>query len=271
MARNGGRAPDDELHDRKGETRVRAPRSLPNPDRVPDGYSAQTDPPARTDGMESSARLDKLSKRIPLAILTGIAGMIAQGYYAGHRTLPHFLDQDASGRFGTPGASPIHIVAIGDSTMTGPGLLDPADLWLRQAIDRLDPVYEVELHVLAKGGAWTKEIREEQTHRALTLRPDIAVVSGGSNDSIRGVPLRRIRSDLTYIAGALAEIASTVILTGVGDMGSILRLPQPLATALKWRSRARRPSPCKGGEYCATHCPHSYVGGGQSAVSRSSR
>ena len=186
--------------------------------------------------MESSAR--QLSKRIPLAILTGIAGVIAQGYYAGHRTLPHFLDQDASGVFGTPGANPIRIVAIGDSTLTGPGLLDPADLWLRQVIDRLDPVYEVELHVLARGGAWTKEIRKEQTHQALTLRPDIAVVSGGSNDSIRGVPLRLIRSDLTYIAGALAEIASTVILTGVGDMGSIPRLPQPLATALKWRSRA---------------------------------
>ena len=187
--------------------------------------------------MGSSGRHGTFSKLIPIGVIGGLGGMIAQGYYAGHRTLPHFLDQDATGRFGTPGTTPIRIVAIGDSTLTGPGLLDIEDLWICQTLDRLDPIYDIELHVLAKGGAWTRDIRKNQLEEALDLKPDIAVVAGGSNDSIRGVSLRSIQKDLASMADALAEVASTVILTGVGDMGSIPRLPQPLATVLRWRSR----------------------------------
>lgn len=167
-----------------------------------------------------------------------MAGLIAQGYYAGHRTLPHFLDQDASGRFGATGATPIRIAAIGDSTLTGPGLLGPEELWLRQVIDRLDPAYHIDLRILAQGGAWTRDVRKDQVHSALELVPDVAIVAGGSNDSIRGVPLASIHADLSYMAGALVEVASTVVLTGVGDMSAIPRLPQPLATALRWRSKA---------------------------------
>ena len=188
--------------------------------------------------MGSSARRGTLSKLIPTGVVGGLGGMVAQGYYAGHRTLPHFLDQDATGRFGTPGTTPIRIVAIGDSTLTGPGLLDIEDLWICQTLDRLDPIYDIELHVLAKGGAWTRDIRKNQLEEALDLKPDIAIVSGGSNDSIRGVSLRSIRRVLVSMAEALVEVASSVILPGVGDMGSIPRLPQPLATVLSWRSRA---------------------------------
>lgn len=160
-----------------------------------------------------------------------------QGYYAGHRTLPHFLDQDASGIFGTGDDDPpIRIVALGDSMMTGPGLIGPEDLWLRQIIDRLD--HRIELKILGKGGAWTRDIRKNQLAEALLLRPDIAVVSGGSNDSVRGVSTRSIQRELQHVAGALLTMCSTVVLTGVGDMSTIPRLPQPLSAAAKWRSRS---------------------------------
>ena len=88
-----------------------------------------------------SSVLQTLSRRVPLSVAAGLAGLIVQGYYAGHRTLPHFLDHDASGTFGTPGGTPIRIVGLGDSALTGPGLLDPEDLWIRHIIDRLPPRY----------------------------------------------------------------------------------------------------------------------------------
>ena len=184
------------------------------------------------------SNLRTLVRRTPLTVLAGLAGLIAQGYYAGHRTLPHFLDQDGSGLFGTPEGEPITIVALGDSTLTGPGLLGMEDLWIRQAIDRLPDGYCIDLRILARGGAWTRDLRDEHLATALALRPDIAILASGSNDSVRGVPLRSIRADLTYMAGALAAVADTVVLMGVGDMGTIPRMPQPLSTVLKWRSRA---------------------------------
>ena len=187
--------------------------------------------------MVSIRTLRTVLRRGPVAFSAGIAGLIAQGYYAGHRALPHFLDQDGSGTFGPEDATPIRIVAIGDSMFTGPGLLDVEDLWIRQVIDRLGPSYRVELHIFARGGSWARDIRDEQLHGALALRPDIAMISGGSNDAARGVPLQTISAELTLMAGALVEVASTVILTGVGDMGTIPRMPQPLASVLSWRSK----------------------------------
>lgn len=185
-----------------------------------------------------STILRSLSRRLPLTVAAGLAGLVVQGYYAGHRTLPHFMDHDASGTFGAEGGVPVRIVALGDSALTGPGLLEPEDLWIRQMIDRLPPRYEIELHSLARGGAWARDVRREQLDEALALKPNIAILSAGSNDSVRGVSLGSIRRDLRHIAGSLAEVASLVIMTGVGDMGSIPRLPQPLSTALKYRSRA---------------------------------
>ena len=187
--------------------------------------------------MAASTFIRTLAQRGPLTALAGLAGLIAQGYYAGHRTLPHFLDQDGSGTFGNPHATPIRIVAIGDSALTGPGLIDAEDLWIRQVIDRFGDLYRIELRIFAKGGSWTRDVRRDQFDRAIATMPDIAIISVGSNDAIRGVPLSAIRSEIEYMAGALAEVASTVILTGVGDMGTIPRLPQPLASVLSWRSR----------------------------------
>ncbi len=185
-----------------------------------------------------SGILRTVARRAPLTVAAGLAGLAAQGYYAGHRTLPHFLDQDASGVFGVEGGTPIRMVALGDSVFTGPGLIHPEDLWLRQVIERLPARYEIDLHILARGGAWASDVRKEQLERALRLEPDIALISAGSNDSVRGVMLRSIRQELRYMAGALAQVASTVLLVGIGDMSSIPRLPPPLSLALKWRSRA---------------------------------
>lgn len=186
--------------------------------------------------MAVSSIFRTLAHRGPLTFVAGLGGLVAQGYYAGHRLLPHFLDQDGSGSFGPTDAVPIRLVAIGDSMLTGPGLIDPEDQWIRQAIERLPDLYRVELVVLARGGSRTRDIRREQLDDAMALKPDVAIISAGSNDAIRGVSLRVIRADIEYMAGSLATVASTVMLTGVGDMGAIPRIPQPLAAACSWRS-----------------------------------
>ena len=38
--------------------------------------------------------IGRLLRRAPLAIGVSLGGLVAQGYYAGHKMLPHFTDQD---------------------------------------------------------------------------------------------------------------------------------------------------------------------------------
>lgn len=167
----------------------------------------------------------------------GVGGLVAQGYYAGRRHLPHSPDLECSGVFGHPDGAPVRIVALGDSVLTGAGLRRPADMWLRQAVHRLPYRYRVDLRVLARGGARVREVRDRQLPAALEMSPDIAVVSGGANDLLRGVPARLIQSRLAEVAEGLSGAAERVIFMGIGDLGSIPRAPQPLAAFLTWRSR----------------------------------
>lgn len=171
------------------------------------------------------------------AAAAGAGGLAAQVYYAGHRRLPHSPDLECSGAFGHPDGAPVRIVALGDSVLTGAGLRRPADMWLRQAVHRLPYRYRIDLRVLARGGARVREVRDRQLPAALEAAPDIAVVSGGANDLLRGVPARLIQSRLAEVAEGLSGVAERVFFMGIGDLGSIPRAPQPLAAFLTWRSR----------------------------------
>ncbi|MFZ1276723.1 MAG: hypothetical protein WAQ51_15075, partial [Candidatus Microthrix parvicella] len=74
-----------------------------------------------------------------------IAGGIAELYWAGHRRLPELPNLDASGTIepnsasGSPRSADgaLKVVALGDSTLTGPGLVDPEQIWLQVALRRI--------------------------------------------------------------------------------------------------------------------------------------
>lgn len=174
--------------------------------------------------------------RGPLIATVGAAALVAaQGYHAGHRQLPHFQDLDISVPASEARTDPLRIVALGDSTLTGPGLNRPADVWLHQALDMIDARGHA-IRSFARGGAKVRDVVADQLDSASATSPDLAIVSIGSNDSLRGVTIGAMRRDLRTITSSLAAI-SVVVLLGIGDLGTIPRLPQPLAGLARARGK----------------------------------
>ena len=88
------------------------------------------------------------------------------------------------------------------------------------------------------GGSRARDVIDGQLEAAVALRPDIAIVTVGANDAIRVTPVRRYRADLDRIVSRLEAVSGAVMLMGMGDLGSIPRLPPSLRPYLTHRSRA---------------------------------
>jgi lysophospholipase L1-like esterase len=171
--------------------------------------------------------------------LLGAGYMAVQVRRAAHRPdLPSFGNQDISGVFGDPGAPRLRVVAVGDSSLTGPGVEDVDDVWLRRLVHLYAARHRVELVSLGVGGSRAREVLEGQLDAAVALRPDIAVVTVGSNDAIRAGSVRRYAATLEVIVSRLEEVSGAVLLLGMGDLGSIPRVPPALRPYLTRRSRS---------------------------------
>lgn len=147
-------------------------------------------------------------------------------YAAYRRDLPWFDGYDPSGVFGESGQT-LRIVALGDSTITGPGLTSPDDLWVRRLARDLSADYRVELTSLARGGATVGEVVAEQLPGALALEPHVVIVSAGGNDVIRRTPLRKVASAYQALFDALEGSGAEVVVVGLGDLGVVPRLVSP--------------------------------------------
>jgi len=152
------------------------------------------------------------------------------------RPLPSFRDLDSSGWEGPEDGRPLRLVAVGDSSCTGPGLTDPADIWLRQLARRIGSEgYRVEVMSFAVGGSKAKDVVADQLEAAVAAAGDVAIVSIGGNDAMRGEPLDRFERSLEEIARRLSTTCPLVMLSGVGDIATIPRLPAPLASLARRR------------------------------------
>ncbi len=184
-------------------------------------------------------KLRKALLALPAVPLAAAGVVLAQVYYAAHRPdLPELENQDVSGTFGDPGLPRLRIVAIGDSSLTAPGIRDLDNTWIRQAARALSDRYRVELISLGIGGSRASDVLRDQVDPALALRPDIAVVAVGANDALRTFDLRRFEVTLHEMVAALHDHVSAVVLLGVGDLGTIPRLPKLLGRILSWRGLA---------------------------------
>jgi lysophospholipase L1-like esterase len=162
--------------------------------------------------------------------------VLVQVLRAAHRTdLPSFTNQDASGTFGDPALPSLRIVAVGDSSLTGPGVEDPGSIFVSRLARAIADRYRVELVSLGVGGSKVRDVIEGQLAEAVRLRPDLAVVSVVTNDAIRATPLPRFRRDLDLILTRLEEVAGAVILVGMGDPGSVPRLPPTIRPFVTWQ------------------------------------
>jgi lysophospholipase L1-like esterase len=168
------------------------------------------------------------------AVLGFLATQVLRAAY--RRDLPSFPNQDPSGTFGDASLPHLRIVALGDSSITAPGIENLDDTWIRQVANDFSDRYCVELIAIAVGGSRARDVVEGQLGEALRLRPDIALVSVGANDAIRATTPTAYREDLQLIADSLEDVGAAVVLMGVGDLGSIPRLPRSLRPILTRRA-----------------------------------
>ena len=172
---------------------------------------------------------------VPGVALATAGGVWVQAQRVANAPLPHFEDLDPSGRYGDAPGPQLRLVALGDSSMTGPGLTDAADTWIARVAGSLSS--PVELISLARGGSRVRDVITDQLDRAIELRPDLYVVSVGANDAMHGTPSPVVRRQLGSVLTALEQVAPVVAL-GIGDLSVIPRLPRSLRTLVSVRSAA---------------------------------
>lgn len=142
-----------------------------------------------------------------------------------------------------PGAGPARAVrglaVLGDSTPVGIGDPMPGGGWrgfgplLR---DSLGGPGAVRYANLAFPGARVHCVRGRQLAAALRLRPDVAVLVVGMNDTLRSdFDAQALGADYEALVAALRAVGSTVLTVRFHDHSRVLWLPGPLRRALRVR------------------------------------
>ncbi|MDX3381766.1 SGNH/GDSL hydrolase family protein [Streptomyces niveiscabiei] len=136
--------------------------------------------------------------------------------------------------------NPVRFVALGDSLTEGVG--DPVGEgwrgWAALLAGGLsgEPVAFTNLAV---SGAQTRDVVERQLPTALALRPDVASVVVGVNDTLRCTfDIQAVANRLDTVYGAFAGRGVTLLTACLPDPGEMLGLPAALARPLARRQRA---------------------------------
>jgi lysophospholipase L1-like esterase len=138
--------------------------------------------------------------------------------------------------------------ALGDSITLGIGDPDPGGrsgpdgrtgrAWRGWAALLAEGLADPELHILAASGACAAQIEQDQLPRALALRPQLASVVFGINDTLRpGFDPDRIAASAGHTVGALRAAGSQVLTMRLPDAGRMLGLPSALARPLAHRTQ----------------------------------
>lgn len=174
--------------------------------------------------------------RPPLAASALLASQMARTIL--RDDLPTLVNQDPSGTFGDPDSPPLRLVFLGDSSVTAPGV-EPLDhSWPRQMAMHFATDYRVDAISVAEGGSKAGDVLEAQVSAALAVSPDIAYVAVGSNDALRGTTVARFEKEFGRIVERLCAKVPVVGLSGIGDLGTIPRLPILAQGIVRVRARA---------------------------------
>ncbi len=142
-----------------------------------------------------------------------------------------------------PAAAPgavMRFAALGDSVTLGIGDQLPQGGWRGWAAllaGSLAPPDQVELCNLARSGALVRDVASEQLPLALSVRPALASVLVGVNDTLRGkFDPGAIAADLENIVDALHRAGTVVLTATLPDPGLLLRIPASVRRPLARRA-----------------------------------
>jgi lysophospholipase L1-like esterase len=137
-------------------------------------------------------------------------------------------------------------VAMGDSITLGVGdpvrVLDPETGklgrgWRGWAALLAQGLRDAELHIIAGNGACSADVESDQLPRALQLRPDVASVVVGINDTLRpNFDPDRIGTAAAHTIGALRAAGAEVLTMRLPDPGRMLGAPGVFARPLARRA-----------------------------------
>lgn len=131
------------------------------------------------------------------------------------------------------------LAVLGDSV--GVGIGDPAlgGGWRGFAPLLAEALGGAHLANLAVSGSRIGGVLETQLPAALALRPDVAVLVVGMNDTMRSdFDPERLLADLDRVVGTLVAAGTTVVTAKYHDHHRVFRLPGPLRRALASRISA---------------------------------
>ncbi len=140
---------------------------------------------------------------------------------------------------------PARVVAIGDSSLTGEGLRDPADMWLARALATINERtgHELELVILARSGAKLSDV-VRQARLVDEEHPDVVVVCVGTNDAARALlpsALMDYESHYRQLLRSVRGRGRAVVAAGVGNLAyspalasGARRLLRPVGALTSW-------------------------------------
>jgi len=169
-----------------------------------------------------------------------VGGLWAQVHRAAHAPLPQFDDLDLTGTYGggtgDSRTEPVRVAVMGDSTLTGPGLDHPSEVFVARAASRLET--RLQLTRFAVGGSRIGDVFMHQLPAVLDAAPDVAVISIGANDAIHATPLGQFERDVRAVIGALDRAGIVTLVCGLLDLSVIPRVPSALKLMLAMRGAA---------------------------------
>jgi lysophospholipase L1-like esterase len=128
---------------------------------------------------------------------------------------------------------------LGDSAAVGLGDRLPSGGWRgfgALLAAALGAPGEVEYLNVSAVGARMADLRRRQLPRALAMRPDVAVILAGMNDTLRSdFDSGEICANLDAMVAALQASGAVVLITRYHQHGRVFRLPGPLRRALHQR------------------------------------